>query len=446
MFTSPENRLWLAVHLLYPSSSQAFDIYQAVSRQAEDAMAKENLALVFFKLLTAFEKIPAISLNLSFYEFEFDQIDQWKIIYKNSQKNQLLIFVGVLIFELKIGDIASQLRLPGDKAQFQFHQMFKKLVKNNPKIKYNDQLSLKKQDDLKISYLYTYENLIEYCLGQLSDEDAAKVKTGLDLYPTLQIAKDEYLKIINQIQNLKVQRSNSIISKSRKKLTLVGSEAIKDETGDVGFFKQNKKMLALAFFVLIITIASLFKFSDIFDRFGRSEKMIVMQTVEKPREIISSQPAIALESLPKQSEPPPTSSASHNEMLAVAVSPPVEPVAVQKPKIEAKSKIEAEPKTAVKPAGGLYRASLKVKDLGLTNKKLLAKLISLGAKKAGEVELGWLKSNNTAYYHYTIPEKSIEQANGYFKEVGTLNIKFEPHPRLIPAGSKRFIVEIKSDR
>lgn len=451
MITSSENRLWLAVHLLYPNSSQAFDVYQAVVQQCEEALLKDNLAVVFSKLASVFEKIPAISSNLSFYEFEFDQIDQWKIIYKNSQKIQLLIFVGVLIFELKIGEIALNVKLSQDKAQFLFHQTFKKLAQNSSKIKYNDQLNFRKQNDPKISYLYTYENLIEYCLGQLSDEETAKIKMGLDLYPALQITRDEYLKIINQIQNLKVQRSSSLTSKSNTKITLVKSVVAEDQTKENGPFYKNKKILAATFVTLIISVIAVFQYSGISSRFAGSENTVVIQEIEKKPNLEAPQSEIALESLPQDSVPLVAASASQDQVLAAAGSADEtkstvaeeQPVVAAEPKAQEIAEEKVEATNEAKPVGGLYRGSLVVKDLKQVNKNLLTKIISLGAKKAGEVELGWLKSNDLAYYHFTIPEENIEEAKKYFKEVGTLNIKFEPHPRLIPAGNKRFIIEVK---
>lgn len=434
MVTSSENRLWLAVHLLYPNSSQAFDVYQAVVFQCEDALLKDNLAVVFSKLISVFEKIPAITSNLSFYEFEFEQIDQWKVIYKNSQKNQLLIFVGVLLFELKIGEIASNVRLSPEKAQFLFHQTFKKLAQNTSKIKYNDQLNFRKHNDLKISYLYTYENLIEYCLGQLSDEESAKIKMGLDFYPALQTTKDEYLKIINQIQNLKVQKLNSVTSKSKMKITLVKSAKTEGEPEESIPVYKNKKILAVTFAILIVSVIAGIQVSGILGDLQSSERTIVIQEVEKKPESTTLQPEIALESLPKELEAS-AGEISENETKHETVA-------------EAATVAEVKPqeKTAAngaKSMGGLYRGYLVVNDLKQTNKKLIDKIISLGAQKAGEVELGWLKSNDLAYYHFTISEKNIEEVEKYFREAGSLNIKFEPHPRLIPAGSKRFIVEVK---
>lgn len=426
---------------MYPNSSQAFDVYQALVLQYEEAINKDNRILIFTKLNTIFDKIPSISSNLSFYEFEFDQIDEWKIIYKNSQKNQLIIFIAVLIFDLKISEIATHVKLSQDKAQFLFHQMFKKIAQNGSKIKYNDQLSFKKQNDTKISYLFTYENLIDYCLGQLPEEEKEKVKLGLELYPPLQITKTEYTKIINQIQSLKVKRSDSTQLKSKSKFSVVPSSDSEGRTEKITPFYKNKKITIIVLLTAIALTATVLQLSGLFTGFKKSEKTVVMGEVIKPK-FPSAQSDIALESVP-QPEAQITKEVKSQDAIAVAAA---EPVAAAEIKTEKKSQVKAEEKVpAGKPAGGLYRASLIVKDLSAANTKMLAKIISLGATKAGEVELGWLKSNNMAYYHFIISEKNTDEVNKYLKGLGKLSIKFETHPRLIPAGNKRFIIEVKGN-
>jgi hypothetical protein len=462
-----ESRLWLALHLLYPNSSQAFDIYQAMESQAGKAIEKDDRIAVFAKLVTIFEKIPPITSNLSFYEFTLEDIDQWKALYKNSQKNQLLSFVGVLIFDLKISDIAPFVDLPLEKVQFLFHQMFKKLVQNNLKTKPNEPVNSIKQNESKISYLYTYENLIEYCLGQLPESDSNKVKIGLDLYPALQIIRDEYVKIINQMQSLKVQRSYFIQSKSKNRMVLV--KTIVDKNGaetpivqKQNFF-YNKNIIASVFSAFILTVFMLFQFTDIYNPFKKTDNTIVIQQFVKKHVDEVEQAEVAYESIP--AEP------MSNE-IEFEASESEKPIGAETlDKVE--TKLEVQPQLAIKslstrmplqeklivkqtevnisnngPAGyrgGLYRGTLIVNNLQSDNQQIRAKLIGLGAKKAGEVDLGWFKSKNMAYYHFIIPETSVAESDEYLKKLGRLGLKFETHPRLIPMGTKRFIIEVRGE-
>lgn len=443
MFTSTESRLWLAVHLLYPSASQAFDVYQAVVQQSENHLNRNNNEAVFAKLVQAFEKIPAISSNLSFYEFEFDQIDQWKVIYKNSQKIQLVIFVGVLIFEMKMSDIAPLLRLTPDKAQFLFHQIFKKLAQNSSKLKYNEQLNFKKQNDLKISYLYTYENLIEYCLGQLPPEDHEKVKAGLELYPILQLTKEEYSKIISQIQNLKVQRSASAASRDQSFTELQAVAAA--ESTKRPFYAKKRNWAALAV-VSLATAAGIFYATGILPYWlGRDETLVIQALNETPQEA-PVYPDIAAESVPKEAPPAESESTSADISVADGQSAPSDSV----PEPATVPAAEPQPVAAAAPkfdlpavAGGLYRGTLRVEDVTAVNARLQQKMSQLGAAKAGEVELGWMKTDKIAYYHFTISEKNIAEAYAFFEQLGKLDLKFDKHPRALPAGTRRFIIEVE---
>lgn len=446
MNTSAESRLWLAVHLLYPSASQAFEVYQGIILQSEKAISQNDRSFIFSKLVLAFDKITPISSSLSFYEFELEEIDQWKLIYKTSQKIQQIIFIGFLIFELKTSEVASLVKLTEEKTQFLFHQMFKKLVQNSSKIKYAENIDLKKQNDFRVSYLYTYENLIPYCFEQLSDKDGAKVRLGLELYPVLQTTRDEYLKVIKQIQNLKVQRSNSELlnQKSATNLKVVKSvEETKPPGTKLSFkekwFKENKTMTIgiLSSFFLVTLILS--QYRTFVDTVLGTNNAIIIREVERPV-IVSKGDEVATDSIPVAAEPKDENSNRTSSEQKQAV--PINNESQKNTLISDHNKKTTKPVDST-PKGGLYRGIVYVKNLKEVNTQIISKLVSLGAKKAGEVELGWLKTKDTAYYHFTMPEPKIEEVESYLKKMGQVEIKFENHPRLIPAGSKRFIVEVR---
>lgn len=463
MQSSIESRLWLAVHLLYSNASQAFDVYQAVVLQAEHSIANQDSLAVFTKLVQVYDKIPAISTQMAFYEFEFEEIDQWKIIYKNSQKSQLLIFVGVLIFDIKIQELANILKLPTEKAQFLFQQIFKKLASTSQKLKSNESVEFKKQNDNKISYLFTYENLVDYCLNQLSAEESAKVEAGLKIYPSLQIAKEEYSRIISQIQNLKVQKErHSVVSESKPAL-----KAVKvDQTTSADTSSEapkapvsNNLKIATAAFVVVAIIVVIQPSRMI--SFFTHDRNVVLHEVEKPPVKVeppapvpaptvvadskSVEPAAAV-----QPAPEPAPAAAPAPVVAQQPAPAVTPAPVAAPSpapapAPTPSPAMAQVEKAAAAEGGLYRGTLLVTNVAGANEEIKKKMSDLGAIKAGEVELGWMKNPDMAYYHYTLPEKSMNEMNNYLKKMGKLIVKFEKHPRLIPAGSKRFIIEVKQN-
>lgn len=458
MFTSTDSRLWLAVHLLYPHASQAFDIYQGIVQQSESLINQNKKEAIFAKLVQVMERIPPVSSNLSFQEFEFDQIDQWKVIYKNSQKNQLVIFVGVLIFEMKMLEIAPLLKLSPDKAQFLFHQVFKKLAQNSSKLKYNEQLNFKKQNDLKISYLYTYENLIEYCLGLLSEEDHEKVRAGLELYPILQVTKEEYSRIINQIQNLKVQRAGEAKARKGNGVDALSNEATARDSRP--FFKKKRTWAVLAVVLAGVTAVGVLQYTGVLSYLQNREQTLVIGELDKRGENtpVPDHTDIAQGSVPEEAPPqemPPTEEPALPETpteTVAEVSPiaPTLPVPVKPSEPVVSSPVTTSNATAAvvsedlpSEAGGLFRGHLIVEDVDAANVQLMKQLEKLGATKAGEVALGWKKTEKIAYYHYVITEKNIAEANKNFRQLGKLVLKFEKHPRSIPAGSRRFIIEVE---
>lgn len=461
MQSSIESRLWLAVHLLYSNASQAFDVYQAVVLQAEHSISNQDSLAVFTKLVQVYDKIPAISTQMAFYEFEFEEIDQWKIIYKNSQKSQLLIFVGVLIFEIKIQELAPLLKLPTEKAQFLFQQIFKKLASTSQKLKSNESVEFKKQNDNKISYLFTYENLVDYCLNQLSVEESAKVEAGLKIYPSLQVAKEEYSRIISQIQNLKVQKERHVVvNESKPALKAVKNDqpASADTPAATAASKapaSNKLKIATAAFV-VVAIVVVIQPSRIISFFNH-DRNVVLHEVEKPpvkTEPTAPAPAPAVVADNKPVEPAPAVQPAPEPAPAVAVQPapvaapvaapaPSPAPAVTPPVAQVEKPAPTEAPAAAE--GGLYRGTLLVTNVAGANEEIKKKMSDMGAIKAGEVELGWMKNPDMAYYHYTLPEKSMSKMNDYLKKMGKLIVKFEKHPRLVPAGSKRFIIEVKQN-
>jgi hypothetical protein len=96
-------------------------------------------------------------------------------------------------------------------------------------------------------------------------------------------------------------------------------------------------------------------------------------------------------------------------------------------------------------SGGLFRGRLIVTDVQQVIGVVREKIINLGGKKAGEVELGWMKNETTSYFHFSFPEENNADLENYLKQFGKVQLVFEPHPRMMPKGIKRYIIEIKQN-
>ncbi len=96
-----------------------------------------------------------------------------------------------------------------------------------------------------------------------------------------------------------------------------------------------------------------------------------------------------------------------------------------------------------KTTGGfLYRGQLQVTNVEMIAPKISDKIFELGGRKAGEVEIGWKKSNQTFYYHFTLPKSKLPELESLLKIYSELKLKKEPHARVMPDGILRIIFTI----
>ncbi|MBS1969252.1 MAG: zf-HC2 domain-containing protein [Bdellovibrionales bacterium] len=92
--------------------------------------------------------------------------------------------------------------------------------------------------------------------------------------------------------------------------------------------------------------------------------------------------------------------------------------------------------------GYLYRGQIAVTNLDAVGPKIKDKIIELGGRKAGEVELGWQKTQGSAYFHFTIPEAKYAELQAFLSEYGKAKISKDKHPRVMPDGIIRLIITV----
>lgn len=93
----------------------------------------------------------------------------------------------------------------------------------------------------------------------------------------------------------------------------------------------------------------------------------------------------------------------------------------------------------VKKQGFVYRGTAKIVNAEVGSAKLKEKIVELGGRKAGEVELGWKRNQGDYYFHFTIPESKFSELEEYLKSVGDVQLSRDQHPRIMPSGIVRFI-------
>ncbi len=125
------------------------------------------------------------------------------------------------------------------------------------------------------------------------------------------------------------------------------------------------------------------------------------------------------------------------EEVKVAKTPSPSPSPSQTPVAKAEEKTE----TASATAGGfLYRGEIAITNISVNGGKITEKIVSLGGRKAGSVELGWQKTPTSMYYHFTIPEAKYDELNTFLATYGTPQIAKEKHVRIMPDGIIRLIL------
>jgi hypothetical protein len=99
------------------------------------------------------------------------------------------------------------------------------------------------------------------------------------------------------------------------------------------------------------------------------------------------------------------------------------------------------------PQGFLYRSYIKLSNIDASTAKIREKIIQLGGRKAGSVELGWRKGKGS-YFHFTMPEKNYDQLVQMIEEYAGKGVKIQKdkHDRVMPDGVIRFIIEAEPNQ
>jgi hypothetical protein len=118
---------------------------------------------------------------------------------------------------------------------------------------------------------------------------------------------------------------------------------------------------------------------------------------------------------------------------------PPEPAKIVAPVVSIAAKNE---KAQAQTVGSLYRGTLRAANIEAITPKIVERILAMGGRKAGEVELGW-KKGNSSYFHFTIPEAKYNELNKLFAEYGKIKIQKERHDRIMPDGIIRLIVLIE---
>jgi hypothetical protein len=138
----------------------------------------------------------------------------------------------------------------------------------------------------------------------------------------------------------------------------------------------------------------------------------------------------------------PATPAPVGDDLSKKTPPPVVTTSLAAAATAVKTATKEATKEAKAAEGAIYRGAIEVTNLEAVGPKIRDKVMELGGRKAGEVELGWQKNPDSAYYHFTLPEAKYEELLEFLENYGTPKIRKEKHQRVMPDGIIRLILTV----
>lgn len=107
--------------------------------------------------------------------------------------------------------------------------------------------------------------------------------------------------------------------------------------------------------------------------------------------------------------------------------------------------VESAPKDTEEAMGRgfLHRATMDVQDFQNSWPAIRDKIVALGGKVAGNVELGWLRKPTEAYFHFTLPESNMNELEIFLGTFSPVQFSKDRHPRVMPEGQIRIIMSVK---
>jgi len=321
----------------------------------------------------------------------------------------------------------------------------------------NHRVPLSKKGQRQVTPFTGNELLYDYMSGILDDERKSAVEAHLELSREAQM---DFQKIQIGQQYAEKMRQITVSHALQERLGAPSSylsilfRKAKFDQWPVGL-KWGLEALVVVFVVVtVLTVAPWEKVMKLRLSTGSSEVVLTELNKAQQKQIPQEAPVSAetpqfVDEGIKAKEPLPTAT----PVAAVAatmttVKPTATPAPAKAPAKTAATAASSEEdgeestESAKASTGYLYRGQIAVTNLEAVGPKIKDKIIELGGRKAGDVELGWAKSPGSAYFHFTIPEAKYTELQAFLSEYGTAKISKDKHPRVMPDGIIRLIITV----
>lgn len=307
----------------------------------------------------------------------------------------------------------------------------------------NQHLKLSKKGRRKMSAFHARGLLFDYEAGTLDRERAAALERCLETDSEVRADLERIRAGLQYARSLADTRvSGPVLEKIEEPETYL-SVLLKKTNYDrwpLTIKWGIEAAVVLTVFLVVLTVIPW----DQALRFGLSSRgrEVILAEVTRPKDEVndlqSTDTPIPYEDEPSEA---PVAKAESPAPPSVPSTPPQTTPTSQTAVVPVVNERQAKP-----GEGALFRGTLAVTNLSAAGPKIKDKIVELGGRKAGEVELGWRKTPGSAYYHFTLPEAKYEELLQTLGDHGTPRIAKEKHPRVMPSGTIRLIITIDESK
>lgn len=305
----------------------------------------------------------------------------------------------------------------------------------------NNEIQFSKKGKRKVSAFIGQQLLYEYITGSLDEERVKSVEEYIQ-------QNQEVLNDINKIQNgmsylsvlSQTKVSEALLARIKQPVSWLEVLLLKlrfDQWSQGFKIGVEASLVAIGVVFVILVLP----WQKIFDFKMESSDVLLTEIVRKFESPQSNDDQSSVAATNSNSEISFPDEGSTAVVAAVTTSstttstiPTTPPAAVAVAPVTATT-------VETRRQGYLYRGSMAITNAKAASTKLVQRLTQLGARKAGNVELGWSRDEG-AYFHFTMPETNYSEMESSFNEFAPIKITKEKHERVMPEGIIRVIITV----
>ncbi len=437
-------KLWVNCHLMYPNSSQARDVFShlVTVSMKENLNSNAFLKTVFLTLTT----VKPVKSGSNYFEYSEYTMDCWNSVLNKCQRREQFFLMSVLFNKINFGDLEKATDINENKIKYLINQALKKVSdfsKDDHKV-LSEGIQFKAHHEKKISKISLSEQIFDAILDFTSAKEKAFILSEANKYPDTK-------KIIENVKKLQLELDS--IPKTETFLENIAAIEKNVENYEHDKKQNNNTTLSVRKKISLYFAIASFLAASFFVAFSMRNDgpQIVVETLQiqrqQPLQTLVTAKNIEISYDKNKLASAIIATKTPANVPAKLAKPTVKPVAAV---VTPLSKVVSAATLAVvtdntfkKKNTGVYRGTVDVVNLEEVTERVKSKILSLSGFKAGEVELGWMKSSDTTYFHFIIPSENTDDLNQFIKQFGDFTYRFEKHPRVINNDQKRFIIEVR---